>query len=72
MHFFKYSKKTHEKTQNSSKILKKLKPKFQKTQKPATPVELNWRKIVQKKPGYWDLEATPTLSVVSIPLSLFC
>ena len=43
--------KTHEKNQNTSKILKKLKPKFQKTQKPTTPVELNWRKIVQKKPA---------------------
>ena len=31
--FLKYSQKTHEKTQNSSKILKKLKPKFQKNSK---------------------------------------
>ena len=30
------------KTQNSSKILKKLKQNFEKTQKPATPIELSW------------------------------
>ena len=46
--FLKYSQKLMEKTQNSSKISRKLKPKFQKTQKPATPVELNCRKSVQK------------------------
>ena len=38
-----------EKTKNSSKILKKLKPRSKKTRKPPTGVELIWRKSVQKK-----------------------
>ena len=41
--FLDISKKTQaQKTQNSRKILKKLKQNSEKTQKPATQVELNW------------------------------
>ena len=43
LHFFEMFPKTHEKTQNSSKILKKNSSQnSKKTQKPATPVEFNW------------------------------
>ena len=38
------------KTQNSSQIQKKLKPKSKKTQKAPTPVEMSCQKNVQKKP----------------------
>ena len=49
--FWNISKTYGKKPQNSSKILRKLKQKFQtKTQKTSAPVELSWRKIVQKKP----------------------
>ena len=41
--FWTFRKKTQaQKTQNSSKILKKLRQNFEKTQKPATPIELSW------------------------------
>ena len=42
------------KTQNSSQIQKKLKPKSKKTQKAPTPVEMSCQKNVQKKAlNYW-------------------
>ena len=42
MHFFKCSQKIMKKLKTQAKIPKK-------PQKPATPVEMNWRKIVPKK-----------------------
>ena len=39
-----------EKTQNSAKFRKTLKPKSKKTQKPLTPVEMSCPKTVQSKP----------------------
>ena len=48
--FFKYSKKLMKKLKTQAKSWKNSSQNSKKTQKPATPVELNWRKIVQKKP----------------------
>ena len=47
--FFKYSKKLMKKLKTQAKSWKNSSQNSKKTQKPATPVELNWRKIVQKK-----------------------
>ena len=70
-HFFEIFSKTLGKNSKLKQNLEKSHAKIPKqTQKPATPVELNWRKIVQKKPGYIRRPVVSNQTFLRVPTLL--